>query len=203
MTYQKKGDLKNYFLASCGADKDGNIEKKYQVIYADPPWRYDFSPSKNRDIENHYPTMELEDIKNLQVPADNNCVLYLWATAPKLEEAIEVMTAWGFKYRTCLSWDKTVIGMGRWFRNQHELLLVGLKGQISTPSPEQRISSVYIEKRTSHSAKPTYFRDKISEWYPELSKIELFARPNPQLNFDGKTTFHNWDTWGNEIENEN
>jgi len=91
--------------------------KKYQIIYADPPWRYDFSPSKSRDIENHYPTMELEDIKNLKVPADKNCVLYLWTTAPKVEEAIEVMKSWGFKYRTCLSWDKKIIGMGRWLQS--------------------------------------------------------------------------------------
>lgn len=136
--------------------------------------------------------MELQEIKNLQIPSDKNCVLYLWATAPKLEEAIEVMNSWGFKYRTCLSWDKKMIGMGRWFRNQHELLLVGLKGSIPTPLPKQRISSVYQEKRTKHSKKPNYIRDKIKEWYPHLPKIELFAREK----------YEGWDSWGNEVEND-
>ena len=164
--------------------------KKYQIIYADPPWRYDFSPSKSRDIENHYPTMLLADIKALQVPSDDNCVLYLWVTAPKVEEGLEVMNSWGFKYRTCLSWDKKIIGMGRWFRNQHELLFVGLKGQIHTPLPAQRISSVYYEKRTKHSKKPDYIRNKIAEWYPDLSKVELFARQKTE----------GWDVWGNEVE---
>lgn len=107
--------------------------EKYQVIYADPPWRYRHCSSKSRKIENQYPTMQINDIKSLKVPADDNCILYLWATAPKLNEAIEVMSSWGFDYRTCMVWDKEIIGMGYWFRGQHELLLVGVKGKMSPP----------------------------------------------------------------------
>jgi len=166
--------------------------KKYRIIYADPPWKYDFIPSKSRAIENHYPTMELEDIKNIKIPCEKDAILYLWSTAPKLEEALDVMKAWGFKYRTCLAWDKEIIGMGRWFRNQHELLLVGLKGQMHTPLPSQRISSVYRERRTKHSKKPDYIRNKIGEWYPDFPKLEMFARE--------KTI--GWDIWGNELEND-
>lgn len=110
---------------------------KYQVIYADPPWRYDFSQSKTRKIENQYPTMKLEDIKQLEVPVEDNSVLYLWTTAPKLQEGIEVLKAWGFEYKTCAIWDKEVIGMGYWFRNQHEVLLVGVRGKFSPPIKEK------------------------------------------------------------------
>lgn len=168
--------------------------KKYQIIYADPPWRYEFSPSKCRDIENKYPTMEIGDIQNLPIRdiSDENCVLYLWATAPKLVEALSVINYWGFTYRTCMVWDKEIIGMGRWFRGQHELLLVGLKGKIHTPPPPQRISSVYKERRTKHSKKPEYIKNKIGEWYPDKNKIELFARQKTE----------GWDVWGNEVESD-
>ena len=86
--------------------------KKYQIIYADPPWRYDFSKDNADKIENHYPTMALQEICELDIPSDDNSVLYLWATAPKLLEALAVMKAWGFKYKTQMIWDKELIGMG-------------------------------------------------------------------------------------------
>ena len=164
-------------------------DKKYQVIYADPPWNYSFSKSNNRNIENHYPTMPLWDIKELVFPVDNNAVLYLWATAPKLVEALEVMSAWGFEYKTHGIWDKEIIGMGYWFRGQHELLLVGVRGKFSPPEQSKRISSVYREKRGRHSKKPDNIRQLIHSWYPDKNKIELFARQKT----DG------WDVWGNEV----
>jgi len=105
-------------------------EGKYEVILADPPWKYDFSKDSTDSIEYHYPTMILEEIKNLKVPSADNAVLFLWATAPKLKEALEVIESWGFKYKTCAVWDKEWIGMGYWFRGQHELLLVGIKGKV-------------------------------------------------------------------------
>jgi N6-adenosine-specific RNA methylase IME4 len=78
----------------------------YSVILADPPWRYDFAAAKNRTVEQHYPTMTLETIKAMKIPAEDNAVLYLWATAPKLLEALEVLKAWGFSYKTQMVWDK-------------------------------------------------------------------------------------------------
>ena len=167
-------------------------KNKYQVIYADPAWRYDYSISNSRKIENQYPTMDLNDIKELKVNdiADENCVLFLWATSPKLTEALEVMQSWGFNYRTCLIWDKEVIGMGYWFRNQHELLLVGTKGKISPPNPKERISSIFKEKRGKHSKKPDRIRELIAEWYKSSLKIALFARQR----------YEGWDSWGNELQ---
>ena len=97
------------------------VDGKYDVLLADPPWRYKFTKTKSRAIENQYHTMALENIKRLQVPSEDNAVLFLWATAPKLLEALDVMSAWGFEYKTCAVWDKAQIGMGFWFRGQHEL----------------------------------------------------------------------------------
>jgi len=175
----------------------GGVNKKYQIIYADPPWKYDFSATHNRDIENQYPTMEQEDIKNLKFVSDDNAVLYLWATAPKLLEALEVMKSWGFQYRTHLIWDKKIIGCGWWFRGQHELLLVGVKGKFSPPINELRISSIYQSKRGQHSDKPDYIREMISKWYPNETKLEMFRREHTPLFIKP-----DWDVWGNEVESD-
>jgi hypothetical protein len=80
--------------------------ENFTVIYADPPWRYEFESSVSRRIENQYPTMELDEIKALPVPSAENAVLFLWSPAPKLTEAFEVITAWGFVYRTGAVWIK-------------------------------------------------------------------------------------------------
>ena len=168
--------------------------KKYQIILADPPWRYDFCKDNVDKIEVHYPTMTQEEICKLNIPSDDNAVLYLWATAPKLLEALEVMKAWGFTYKTHAIWDKDWIGMGYWFRGQHELLLVGVKGKFSPPTSNFRISSVYREKRTNHSKKPIYFRSIITDSFPaEYNRLEMFAR---------EKTSPSWDYWGNEVESD-
>ncbi len=166
--------------------------KKYQIIYADPPWQYNFAPRKSVAIEFHYPTMTLDQICALQVPSEDNAVLYLWATAPKLLEALAVMKAWGFTYKTQAVWDKGRTGMGYWFLGQHEILLVGTKGQFSPPPPHLRKSSVLYERRGVHSKKPSKVRQLIGEWFPQQSKLELFARE--------KTP--GWDVWGNEVESD-
>lgn len=164
--------------------------EKYDIIYADPPWLYNFSKTENRKIENKYNTMNLKDICNLDVPSNDNSILYLWATAPKLLEAIEVMKCWGFEYKTQMIWDKKIIGMGYWFRGQHEILLVGVKGKMKPPQDKKRISSIYSEKKTKHSKKPNYIRDMINIWFPEMKKLEMFAREK----YDG------WDVFGNEVK---
>lgn len=168
------------------------IEKRYPVIYADPPWRYENPPigASNRSIENHFPTMTLEEICALPVSqvATNDAVLYLWATAPKLAECIEVLQAWGFAYRTCFVWVKDKIGMGYHARNQHEILLVGRRGDIPPPPIDARVSSVIVAPRTTHSKKPEEFYELIESMYPELPKIELFAREARP----------SWDAWGNQ-----
>ena len=162
----------------------------FDVVYADPPWRYSFSKSKSRDIENQYPTMTIDDICALRVPAAENCVLYLWATAPKLEEAMRVVSAWGFTYKTHAAWDKELIGMGYWFRGQHELLMVATRGKVSPPPQGLRCGSVIRHRRSRHSAKPPEVRDMIAEWFPNARRLEMFAREQAE----------GWTVWGNEVE---
>ncbi len=165
---------------------------KYQIIYADPPFRYEHSKTKSRRIENQYSTMDLRDIKSLNIPSADDSVLYLWAMPPKLEEALEVLRAWGFVYRTHGVWDKEIIGMGYWFRQQHEDLLVGVKGHFSPPEPSLRVSSIIKSRREGHSIKPQIIMDLIDQWYPEATKLELFSR-RKRIG---------WNCWGNEVESD-
>lgn len=167
---------------------------RYPIIYADPPWRYENPPmgGTNRSIENHYPTMTLEEICAMPVAdlATDDAMLYLWATAPKLAECMKVIEAWGFEYRTNLVWDKEVIGMGYHARNQHEILLVAKRGNIPPPEAGKQPSSVHRERRAEHSAKPEFYYEMMEAAYPQLPKIELFCR-SPR---DG------WAVWGNQSE---
>jgi len=165
---------------------------EYDVIYADPPWEYDFSKNNADSIEAHYPTMKLEEICNLQIPAAENAVMFLWATAPKLKEALKVMERWGFTYKTNLVWVKDKFGLGYWCRNQHELLLIGTKGEFSPPAPENRFSSVINSPRNEHSAKPEEIYERLEKLLPGRKYLELFARENNR---------ENWDTWGLEYGN--
>lgn len=132
--------------------------------------------------------MATEDIMALDIPSDKNAVLFLWATAPKLEDALRVMKAWGFTYKTHAAWDKGRVGIGFWFLGQHELLLIGTKGTFHPPTEKERISSVIRSRKREHSRKPDHIRLYIQTCYPTFSKLELFARQR----------FEGWDVWGNE-----
>ena len=165
------------------------IPETFDVIYADPPWRYDFAESSNRKIENHYTTMQTLDIAKMKVPAKENCVLFMWATAPKLLEALDVMKGWGFTYKTHAIWDKEKIGMGYWFRGQHELLMVGVKGKVTPPQATIRISSIIKEQRRKHSRKPDCVAEYIELAFYDKSKVELFCR-EPR---------NGWYSYGNQI----
>ena len=162
---------------------------QYDLILCDPPWQYDFSETSNREIENQYPTMTVEELENLKIPLSDDCVLFLWATAPKLREAISMIDAWGFQYKTHAIWDKTKIGMGYWFRGQHELLLVATRGNVSPPEQSDRVSSIFTEARTRHSAKPSCVYEWIESAFPNLTKCEMFCRA-PRAG---------WAAWGNEV----
>jgi N6-adenosine-specific RNA methylase IME4 len=135
--------------------------------------------------------MALEEIKDLKVPAVGDAVLFLWAVSSKLPEALQVMEAWGFEYRTSLAWVKDWIGLGTWVRHRHELLLVGRKGNQPPPEPEDRPDSVFEAPRGRHSAKPACAYELIERAYPYASKLELFARGVPRAG---------WSAWGNEVE---
>jgi N6-adenosine-specific RNA methylase IME4 len=165
---------------------------RYPIILADPPWRYENPPmgGGNRSIENHYPTMALDEICALPIEdiAASDSTLYLWATAPKLAECFKVLDAWGFIYRTNFVWIKDKIGMGYHARSQHELLLVAKRGNLPPPAAEERVSSVIHADRGEHSKKPAIFHELIDRWYPDLPKVELFARVGRP----------GWATWGNQ-----
>ena len=168
--------------------------KRYGVIYADPEWSFEFYAESGKDIgspDNHYPTSSIEEIKQRDVPsiAADDCILFLWATAPLLPQQIEVMEVWGFEYKTCMCWVKDRAGTGFWFRGQHEILLVGTKGKVPAPVPGDNVSSVVSAARRAHSQKPDEFYDIIESYFPHVPKIELNARQRR----DG------WDVWGNEI----
>ena len=182
--------LEKIVAISTGNAPVGSIAERYPVIYLDPPWRYEHAESESRAIENQYPTMSLEEIKAMDMTkvAFDDCVMFMWATSPKLAEAFEVLEAWGFSYRTCAVWDKQKIGMGYYFRQQHELLLIAVKGQPPTPAPADRPSSVFSYPRGNHSAKPHEVYEIIEAMYPTLPKIEMFCR----------TPREGWGVWGNQ-----
>jgi N6-adenosine-specific RNA methylase IME4 len=163
----------------------------YRLILADPPWEYEFAETECREIENHYPTMTVAQLQALVLPAAPDCVLFLWATAPKLPEALAVLEAWGFAYRTGAVWDKGKIGMGYWFRGQHEHLQIGVRGNASPPREAHRPSSVIREPRGRHSAKPEAAYRLVEAMYPdygERDRLELFSRKQRP----------GWTVWGHE-----
>lgn len=175
-------------------NKPLHFETAFPVILADPPWRYDFASDGADAIENHYPTMTIEEICALPVAqvATSDAILFLWTTSPKLQESMRVVEAWGFTYRTCAVWDKQHLGMGYYFRQQHELLLVATRGEIPVPAPSDRPVSVYSEKKTAHSAKPAAFAEMIERMYPGVPKLEMFCR-SPRAG---------WTAWGNQADTE-
>lgn len=172
------------------------IAGQYPVLCADPPWQYEHPPmgATGRSIEKHYPTMTLEEIKQVKVPALKDCVLFLWATAPKLPECLEVMEAWGFTYRTNMVWVKDKIGTGYYVRNQHEHLLIGRRGNMPLPEAGSQPSSAIEAPRTKHSAKPSKAYEAIEQMYPEFEGqwFELFLRGEARKGWASG--------WGNEAK---
>jgi N6-adenosine-specific RNA methylase IME4 len=160
----------------------------FELIYADPPWQLGHPDSKHAP-ERHYPCMPLDEIKQLPVPAADDAILFLWAVNGLLPEALATMESWGFRYKASLAWVKPSVGLGVWARNRHELLLVGCRGQLSPPDPDQRPDSVVEAARGRHSQKPVEFYELIETAYPHLSKLELFAR----------TARLGWTAWGNQL----
>jgi len=208
ITRMAKGEATRSVLAeACRAIRVGKLAEiakgevpltgsmgRFPVILADPPWRYEHVKTESRAIENQYPSMDLDDIRRMPVAdiATTDSILFLWATSPKLTESLSVVDAWGFTYRTCAVWTKDMIGMGYYFRQQHELLLVCTRGNPPTPAPSDRVSSVVSASRGKHSAKPVEFYEIIERMYPTLPKVELFCR-SPRSG---------WQAWGNQASKE-
>ena len=175
-------------------------KKKYQIIYADPPWLFRVRSEKGnkRSATNHYDVMSVQDIKDMPVQdiADENCILFLWVTFPNLIEGIDTIEAWGFIYKTCaFNWVKRnkrerswFWGMGYWTRSNGEICLLATKG-----SPKRMSKSVHQivdEPIREHSRKPDCIRERIVELCGDLPRIELFARQKTK----------GWDYFGNEIK---
>lgn len=168
-------------------------EKRYGVIYADPEWRFEVysrDTGMDRAADNHYPTSSTEDICNRPVAdiAADDCVLFLWATVPMLPDALRVMDAWDFQYKSHCIWAKDRIGTGYWFRNQHEILLVGTRGNVPAPAMGTQVESLVDAPVGRHSEKPEKFYELIERYFPNLPKIELNAR----------AARPGWDAWGYE-----
>ncbi len=172
--------------------------KKYQIIYADPPWKYkDRLNLQNEGSALHYNTMNIDDICRLPIKniSDKNCILFIWVTMPMLEEVFKVITAWGFKYKTCgFCWIKTnpksktiFKGIGRWVMGNAEICLLATKGK-----PQRIVKNIHqivMSERGKHSKKPNEVRERIVKLMGDIPRIELFAREK----------VIGWDSWGDEI----
>lgn len=184
---EKRADRRQDRIESTPVIPDG----KYNVIYADPPWKYDFGFDIYGAADRHYHTMSIEELCNLPIPelTEDNAVLFLWVTSPKLFDAQRIIKAWGFDYKTSFVWDKVKHVMGHYNSVRHEFLLVCVKGSFPKQSNTLHDSVIEIERSDEHSEKPDYFRQLIEEMYPKSKKIELFARQIAE----------GWDAWGNEL----
>ena len=175
-----------------------NTDKKYNIIYADPPWKYGGGKNKNFAglAVDHYPTMKTKDICKLPVDKiADDAVLFMWTTFPQLEASFEVAKSWGFKYRTAaFTWVKLnkngspFLGLGFWTRSNSEICLIFTKGKYPRRT-NNKVSSVILSQREKHSKKPDIARERIVELLGDLPRIELFARQ----------TAEGWDCWGNEV----
>lgn len=184
-------------------------KKKYQVIYADPPWdyggkmQYDKTTikSENENFEKDifvssasfkYPTVKLKDLMTLNIKeiADKNCILFMWTTGPQLANSIKLGESWGFEYKTiAFVWDKMVHNPGRYTLSQTEFVLAFKKGSFPTPRGARNVRQLLQAHRGKHSEKPLQVIEGITKMFPIQEKIELFARNN----------FNGWDNWGLEI----
>lgn len=186
-------------------------DKKYQIIYADPPWdyggkmQYDKTTIKNENVgfekkifissaNFKYPTLKLSQLKELNVVniADDNCILFMWTTGPQLENSIKLGEVWGFEYKTvAFVWDKMIHNPGRYTLSQTEFVLAFRRGKFPTPRGARNIRQMITVHRGKHSEKPLEVIEGITKMFPQQDKIELFARNN----------FVGWDNWGLEIPN--
>lgn len=170
--------------------------KKFGVIASDPEWAweaYSEETGMDRAAANHYPTSATDIIAARDVPsiAADDCVLFLWATAPKIEDALFVMREWGFAYKSMAVWVKDRVGTGYWFRNRHEILLVGTRGKVVAPAMGDQWDSVIEAPVGEHSAKPEKVLEMIEAYFPNIPKIELNRRGPARAG---------WAAWGAEVE---
>ena len=178
-------------------------EKKYQIIYADPPWEYSSDPKSKRGIwglaHQQYNTMTMDDLKKLPVPfiSHEDSVLFLWATFPNLQQALDLISCWGFTYKTCaFVWEKfdrtnntpKKYGLGWYTRSNCEIVLLGRKGKFDRANAA--VQQIVKSTITKHSQKPDEVRKRILKLCGDLPRIELFARK----------VIPGWTCVGNEVD---
>lgn len=173
-------------------------DKKYNIIYADPPWSYnDKMHGHSFSLEHEYETMSIDQIKQLNVKriAAKDCILFLWAVSPQIPEAIATIKAWGFSYKTvAFCWSKLtnsgkpVSNLGKWTMGNIELCLLATKGKPNKFRINKTVKQLVVAERTKHSKKPDEVRNRIVEGFGDIPRIELFARQHAM----------GWDCWGNE-----
>ena len=179
--------------------------KKYNVIYADPPWHYGSKSAVNnttgsaiKPLSDHYSTMSLQELKNMPIKnmTKDDAACFMWVTDSHIDEALEVLRSWGFAYKTiAFNWVKTTSkgnyckNVAPWTMKSSEICLLGIKGRMTKYKQANNIESLVIAQRTQHSQKPNEVRKRIEDLFGDLPRIELFARQKT----DG------WDVWGDEI----
>ncbi|MBA7512965.1 hypothetical protein ES705_04974 [subsurface metagenome] len=171
---------------------------KYNLLYADPPWKYgDTLVEGYGSVERHYTPMTIQELCDLDIKniVADNAVLFLWVTSPLLEECFSVIKAWGFKYKASFIWDKVKHNWGHYNSVRHEFLLICIKGTFLPQSKELHDSVISIERSKEHSGKPEYFRNEVIEkMYPRGKWIELFARYDKEKK--EKLEEKGWTFWG-------
>jgi site-specific DNA-methyltransferase (adenine-specific) len=190
-------------------EKSTNIiplpDKKYNIIYADPPWHYGSKSAINntsgktiKPLEDHYNTMTLNELKELPIKGltKEDAACFMWVTDSHIDEALEILKSWGFKYKTiAFNWVKTTSkgnyckNVAPWTMKSSEICLLGIKGKMTKYKQVNNIESLVIAERTKHSRKPKEVRDRIELLFGDTPRIELFAREKTE----------GWDSWGNEI----
>ena len=169
------------------------IKGVFNIIVIDPPWKYDdvLDPNGNRGTCK-YPTMTIEELKKLKIPADEDCVLWLWVTNSFMEDGYELLREWGFSARTILTWDKVNKGMGNYLGNVTEHCILAIKGNPLgkgiIENKKYKWSTLLQEKRTTHSTKPEIFYTMVDEICAGR-KLDYFARKKRE----------GWDVYGDEV----
>ena len=218
---KENNEITAYSIYSIKAEKKKKInpldelypvlpDKKYEIIYMDPPWdyggkmQYDKTTIKSENVgftkdiflssaSFKYPTVKLKELMNLDIPSianEKSCLLFMWTTGPQLANSIKLGESWGFEYKTvAFVWDKMIHNPGRYTLSQTEFCLVFKRGTIPSPRGARNVRQLVSVPRGKHSEKPTQVIEGITKMFPEQQKIELFARSN----------YNGWDNWGLEI----
>jgi N6-adenosine-specific RNA methylase IME4/ParB-like chromosome segregation protein Spo0J len=165
-----------------------NFDKKYHVIVLDPPWGYgtEYDPNGRRSA-NPYPEMSLEEIKKIDIPANEDCVLWLWTTHKFMRHSFDLLDAWGFEDKAILTWVKDRMGLGSWLRSQSEFCIMAVKGKPLINLTNQ--TTIINGKLREHSRKPDEFYEMVDSLCTGL-KIDYFSREQRE----------GWDTYGNDDE---